>query len=216
MSTAGDHIEKLREKLAGVRAADYDLRIHGATQHGHRFDRADSSRIEEIESAINGNLPQEYRSFLLNVGYGGGPDYGLFSPRRILEEALWYNEGNEDEASNGKEDVVDFSHLTPDTLASCAAALASKQRTHLIGVSSRRHTATIAEHGCGHDYHLILRGPLAGRVMLNTALPGPFYGFWSGLGSADHSGSAPTFFSWLEHWIDVDCARQIEQRYKKK
>ena len=76
-------------------------KVFGA--YGHGFDFEDPLSQEELDAAeaqFRVELPQEYRSFLLQVGAGGaGPHYGIFP---LLEsQGQWRWEGDGAEMTSG-------------------------------------------------------------------------------------------------------------------
>ncbi|MDI3406154.1 SMI1/KNR4 family protein [Streptomyces cavernicola] len=74
----------VRERVLALREAPYWQEVFGAKflDSGHRFELMpvlDEAQVAQGERELGVRLPEEYRTFLLEVGAGGaGPDYGLF------------------------------------------------------------------------------------------------------------------------------------------
>lgn len=85
----------VRERVAVLRAHPDHQKVHGVRfgNEGHGFafeDVLSPEALEALESWPGVALPEEYRSFLAEVGAGGaGPGYGLFPVRRLANEPGW-------------------------------------------------------------------------------------------------------------------------------
>jgi hypothetical protein len=79
-------IEQIRELLAEVKKHDRKREVFGAETHRYRTRRARPAEIAVLEQRIGIRLPEEYRAFLQEVGYGAGPYYGLYSPGTVWQE----------------------------------------------------------------------------------------------------------------------------------
>ncbi|MEU5776070.1 SMI1/KNR4 family protein [Streptomyces venezuelae] len=75
----------VRERVLALRDAPNRRAVFGAhfKEHGHRFELRPvltEEQVAAVERQQGVRFPEEYRSFLLEVGAGGaGPDYGLFT-----------------------------------------------------------------------------------------------------------------------------------------
>jgi hypothetical protein len=81
-------VDRIRRKLADLKAADPEFRSFGAYQHQYRLGPTLSEdRLQKIEAYYSIELPADYRTFLACIGNGGaGPGYGLerFGTPRML------------------------------------------------------------------------------------------------------------------------------------
>uniref|UniRef100_UPI0034E04A8C SMI1/KNR4 family protein n=1 Tax=Streptomyces flavofungini TaxID=68200 RepID=UPI0034E04A8C len=84
----------VRERVLALRDAPNRQAVFGAyfKESGHRFELRpvlSEEQVARVERQDGVRFPDEYRSFLLEVGAGGaGPDYGLFTiepPERLPE-----------------------------------------------------------------------------------------------------------------------------------
>ncbi|WP_199199600.1 SMI1/KNR4 family protein [Amycolatopsis sp. CA-128772] len=71
----------VRERLAGLAAADPGFERFGAREHEYRLGPPKpEAELEEFETRHGVTLPEDYRDFLLTAGeQGAGPYYGLYS-----------------------------------------------------------------------------------------------------------------------------------------
>ena len=71
--------KRIGDKLEKLRAADPKCLSFGVDTHRYRLgSRVSPADVQSIENAYGVALPQEYASFVVDVGNGGaGPGYGL-------------------------------------------------------------------------------------------------------------------------------------------
>lgn len=81
-----DRISVLSNKLNRLRRLDRGLDVHGASEHRYKTHPLTRNQIEQIERAAGNPLPNELREWLLRVGFGVGPSYGLFR----MGERKWF------------------------------------------------------------------------------------------------------------------------------
>lgn len=70
---------------------DADRRIFGADSHGYFLTRVPGHELDAFEDCLGTCLPEPFRAFLAEIGYGAGPYYGLLSPAEILRELDDFN-----------------------------------------------------------------------------------------------------------------------------
>jgi hypothetical protein len=80
-----------------VAKRDRKLEVFGAEKHKYRPKKVSVDEIKEFELVIGCDLPGDYREFLLKIGSGVGPYYGLWSFDEIREELNSIYEDYEDE-----------------------------------------------------------------------------------------------------------------------
>lgn len=85
----------IRERVGALGAQTASSKVFGSL--GHRWaleEPLTASGVAELEEQIGVRLPEEYRSFLLQVAAGGaGPAYGLFPVRRVQGRWRWEGDG---------------------------------------------------------------------------------------------------------------------------
>ncbi|MFF2101262.1 SMI1/KNR4 family protein [Streptomyces sp. NPDC058202] len=74
----------VRERVMALGAASGGDKVFGAMGQGFALDAPlTGPEVADLETCLGVELPEEYRSFLLQVGAGGaGPAYGVFPVRR--------------------------------------------------------------------------------------------------------------------------------------
>lgn len=81
--------EKLKEisnKLNQLKKADIRFNTFGSVSHLYNSNKSSIDEITEFESINEIELPSELKEFLLNIGYGAGPEYGIYSLTEMLRE----------------------------------------------------------------------------------------------------------------------------------
>ncbi|MEU7419914.1 SMI1/KNR4 family protein [Streptomyces antibioticus] len=85
----------VRRRVTELGARPASGEVFGA--HGHGWELADpltEAQLTDLETQLGVRLPEEYRSFLREVGAGGvGPAYGLFPVRRVDGRWRWEGDG---------------------------------------------------------------------------------------------------------------------------
>lgn len=73
-------------QIRKLRLLDGSYEVFGARSHQYLSTQANAVEIQWMERELGTSLPEEYRNFLIEIGYGAGPYYGLWSPRQVLTE----------------------------------------------------------------------------------------------------------------------------------
>lgn len=179
----------VRERVSRLRRRDRRLTTFGAG--AHRFVLAPpltTAQVREAEAQLCVALPEEYRSFLIEVGAGGaGPGYGMEVLRR--ERGVWHW-GHGDvildqirRPAQTAEQIEDAWDEVPEAAPQRAefpddagfAAAREALRDLEEEVFSRRFIGCIplGHQGCGWEEWLVVSGPQRGhiRVMGDDVLP---------------------------------------------
>lgn len=69
-----------------LRDIDAGRQVFGADLHGYLVTRVPNHELDAFEDRLGTCLPETYRAFLSEIGYGAGPYYGTLSPAEILRE----------------------------------------------------------------------------------------------------------------------------------
>lgn len=74
----------VRDRVLALAGTPGGAEYFGARYHGFRLEEPlTAAELADVESLLRVELPEDYRTFLLQVGAGGaGPAYGLFPLRR--------------------------------------------------------------------------------------------------------------------------------------
>lgn len=85
----------VRERVRAVGAQPASRDVFGAFGHGWVLEEPlTQDAVADLEAQTGVRLPEEYRTFLLEVGAGGaGPAYGLFPVRRVQGRWRWEGDG---------------------------------------------------------------------------------------------------------------------------
>lgn len=171
--------ERIHARLAVLRAGDTALSRFGAERHRYELGPTLSEpEVAAFEVEHHIELPESYRSFVLDVGDGGaGPYYGLFSlDDRRLPEYEKVERRQPDQLS------TDFPHTTEWN----AVELGEHEYGH-----ERWSTGSliVAEFGCGGFFRLVVSGPARGQIWFDDR--------------ASDAGLKPVgeFSRWYEEWL---------------
>lgn len=201
----------VRERVLALREAPRRQAVFGAEaahDGGHRFALLPvltETEVRAVERRLAVRLPEEYRTFLLEVGAGGaGPDYGLFPPKppgpdaRPAPEPV-FRPGLTAELESTEPERADYD----DEDAFTAAWHAWDVRRDELHDALTEGTLCVGHQGCGYYNLLVLDGPHAGTVWEDVravgegVVPVRLHG---------RTGLLP-FADWYLHWL-----RQAERR----
>jgi hypothetical protein len=79
-------IEWIKHNLEYLASLDKKYWVFGAQTHQYNSYPLSNDEIVSFEGELGVRLPEDYRQVLLEIGYGAGPYYGLYSPKEILRE----------------------------------------------------------------------------------------------------------------------------------
>ena len=146
------------------------------------------------------NLPEAFRLFLLNIGYGAGPDYGIYSFKKMKES---YREfcGCFDEESSMSDS---FTLRTQDAEELITLKKEKPKEFHYKRLENVNGVLPIQTEGCTYYALLVLNGEQKGKIWAVDT--NEFDTLPSGL------TQELDFLSWYERWLD----NSIEKVIKKK
>jgi hypothetical protein len=193
-----EQLERIKQKLELLKSKDNRLTNFGAQKHKYIFNKMVSQdTIEAFEKKYSITLPDEYKSFLTQIGNGGaGPYYGLESLEDSLLEDLDYRETDRltlpdqpfplTEAWN-----IDFDNLKEDEYTTLKDKEYSdpKFKSGLL---------RLANYGCGVSMNLVVNGPEYGKIWVDDRCndqglyPDNYFGNEEKIG----------FLAWYEMWLD--------------
>jgi hypothetical protein len=178
-----------------LNGADWRRRVFGAGKHRYRAYPVGLSTMEKFEKWCGVSMPPGYRDYMLTIGYGMGPYYGLWSPAQTREELeMLLNDWEDGEKPSPAK-------MFPYTMADAQAILARKaaKEKEPWGVSTWPIDGCIpiCHQGCTYYSVLALTGECAGRVWdIDES------GLWFPGHPPSGALSPPTFEEWLMGWIE--------------
>lgn len=178
--------QQVTVRLARLGADDSAFKVFGARTHGtgHGWvlsPALSAEQVEEAEAQFRIRFPEDYRSFLVEVGAGGaGPGYGLPSLSNGVDGWRWVNDGGDTQL-----DLLDVAALSQEQIeqaweqhelseprredyesnasydAACRAWGAADEALYdrqFIG------SIPLSHQGCGWFEWLVVTGPESGSV----------------------------------------------------
>jgi hypothetical protein len=79
-------ITNILTKLNYLKQLDRNKEIFGAIQHNYRNEKISEDDVLLFENKIGAPLPSDFREFLINIGTGAGPDYGIYTFQQMIKE----------------------------------------------------------------------------------------------------------------------------------
>ncbi|MFI5716027.1 SMI1/KNR4 family protein [Nocardia sp. NPDC051750] len=172
------------ERLAFLRRADIEFTRFGAIGHRYLLNQPlPESEVTAFETRHGVALPEDYRSFVLEVGDGGaGPFYGIFRLDRS-DLAIYDNEdlvpGFLAGAFPHTQSWNELSNGTPES------------EEEYFDPAHIRGSLNVSHQGCGYMVRLVLNGPQRGTL-------------WEDGRCSDGGVSpfAPGFADWYLQWLN--------------
>jgi hypothetical protein len=173
-----------------------------------------SEEINDLQAQVKVELPEEYRSFLLQVSRGGaGPSYGLFPARRV--DGSWRWDGDGAEITDLQTLAQPFAHteafdpvdaLPGPPVADDFASAAKFTEAEDAYWQQRDTVMFAAEHtigllylchlGCAIREVLVVSGPARGQMWVDdTASDGGFEPL------LEENGDRLGFAGWYRRWL---------------
>ena len=168
-----DRIQEISRKLASLKNIDRKMSMFGSSSHQYRTSIISEDQASELRAF---NWPEEYIEFLVSIGSGAGPYYGIWDFAKSLPslEARWLCEVE-----------IEWSDQESDEEIEARLKAAGATRNDCL---------TICDFGCGEVFLLAVRGPEAGTIWFD-------YGF--GDASISPCGVPRiSFLDWYERWLD--------------
>ncbi len=85
--------DSIHQQLTELRRMDRHHEVFGSKTHYYRSQAVALQDVVSFERSIGIRLPPDYRDFLIHIGYGAGPYYGIWSPQKSLEEIRYFYQG---------------------------------------------------------------------------------------------------------------------------
>jgi hypothetical protein len=81
-----ERLKEISNKLNYLKKADRHFEIFGSASHRYISEKASENEIAEFESNNKIALPSALKEFLLNIGSGAGPQYGIYALTQMQRE----------------------------------------------------------------------------------------------------------------------------------
>ena len=195
---------EVRERIERLRASRRAKYVFGAAGHAFGLEPTlAKAELESVEQQWDVTFPDDYRTFLLEVGRGGaGPGYGLFPLVRARD--VWRFEGD------GGELVSEVKRPFPHREKWNASfrergegededayweALAAWEDALYFHPEQTHGAICICHEGCAIRDWLVVTGPERGHVWLDDRASD------GGLMPQEIDGARATFSAWYLHWL---------------
>jgi hypothetical protein len=219
--------DEIRRELQRLRELDFNCQAFGAQKHHYQSTPVPEVQLQAVEKELGYALPPDYREFLKQIGYGAGPEYGLYSPEQALAETVCLNR------INGNPKEGEFCHWMPDDRGYGQLFHFRDLKAEHVEIFIQKHKQggfecageigpcilclnegglVIQTRGCIFYHVLICEGELAGtmwEVALGEAGAVPRGVFYYGENREWVYRARPyTFEEWYKNWLDY-CSREI-------
>lgn len=200
MTEFSEQTERIKKKLQVAKEADKNLMVFGADRHRYELNPpAQPEEVLQFERKFGIELPECYKSFILNIGNGGiscadsaaGPFYGIYPLGRNVDELIFDNT-----EKYIKNECLIFPEMSDDFWHSL-----TRKTDHPRGLTDEEYEEEtgklyggilpIGSQGCTFLHGIILNGKYRGRVVnLDLDRHKPYFAF------------EKNFLDWYERWLD--------------
>ncbi len=213
--------QDIRKRVMRLQRRDKGRRVFGSKTHQYESCKLLESEVAKFEDGIGAFLPKDYRSFLIWMGHGAGPYYGIFGLEESLAETESYREELLEEYGLDYKANADFP-IDRNMCSEIADKLEAKAPEPWLELPFPVQGCIIIGHqGCTFWTVLAVSGELAGTVW-DVACNVGNDGMWlpagrpTGVNISGHpaepmpSLSAPcSFEEWFLGWLDR-CEKDLE------
>lgn len=182
-----DRISKLKKQLDYLRRLDRGLCVHGATGHRYKCCPLTVDQVNLIEKRAGHPLADDLREWLIRVGFGAGPGYGVFrlGSRKLVENwwtlkrSLGFWTFNPENAP-GPGEFPTLAEITKEDAELKIEDVLQVERTEngfpeggppkftTRAYLGGKNILTLSDDGCSFSYVTPLVGPLKGRIFYTT------------------------------------------------
>jgi hypothetical protein len=224
------HLEEIRYMLKLLKDLDKKLLVFGSETHQYKSYPQSNDEIESFESKLGIRLPEDYRQFLQEIGYGAGPYYGLYSLERSLSVLL---------SDQGEQETWPPKPSQPFPISRKYAEeqfrLMSEKKAVVFNIFwPADGCIPICHEGCSGWHYLVTAGDLVGTVWSrSTPVWNPYHPIDEDWTIAPQPSSGllysyiyaplwhtprspiPTFLDWYRTWLD-QCLSDFEELKRNK
>lgn len=200
ITTYNDQIQRIKKKLLKAKDADKKRIVFGAYEHEYRLNKPITvKKLTAFENKYSIELPDCYKSFVLDVGNGGvgwqgssaGPCYGIYSLGENINELI-----DVDIEKYLKNSCVIHPKMTDEFWKRLSQRTNGNEEISDEEYDEERGNLwagilPLGSQGCGYLHGLVLNGPHKGRVVnLEAEGQKPKFAF------------EKNFLDWYERWLD--------------
>jgi len=169
---------------------DRNLQIFGAVSHKYKSEKIPRTELEMFESKYKIKLPSEFKDFLLHIGSGAGPDYGIFTLSQMKKEyEEWVDCLDENSRLSNQCDLKNN-----DAIELIQKKQNAPKEFHYRRLKNANGILPIHTEGCTYYCYIILNGEQHGKI-------------WSA--DSNEFDTLPAgmivefgFLDWYENWVD--------------
>lgn len=200
MTRYSNQLNRIKNKIIEAKNTDIDCKVFGADQHQYVIHKPITiAAIEVFEKAYSLELPECYKSFILNIGNGGigsqnsaaGPFLGIFPFGENVNELIYENTKN-----YLKNECVLFPKMTDEYWKTLTGNIDDIEEISDEEFDNRLGyiwggILPMGSQGCTYLHGLVLNGKYKGRVVnLDMDRQKPQFTF------------EKNFLDWYERWLD--------------
>jgi len=195
-------IRKIKASLAILQEKDKACEIFGSSSHRYETKLLVEEEVLKFEKSENIRLPEEFRLFLLSVGYGAGPDYGIYSLKKMQEEYRDFC-GCFDEESSMSDS---FTLTNKDAMELINLKKQNPKEYHYKRLNNVNGLLPIQTEGCTYFALLVLNGEQKGKIWAVDT--NEFDTLPAGL------TKELDFLSWYERWLNNAIEKMVKKEEK--
>jgi len=181
-------LQRIKEKLKKAGKCDSKYEIFGASEHHYKLNKINKEELDRILADNDFKLPEDFYQFLVSLGTGAGPYYGISKISKLLN-------GNDN--MNPSKDCILYPKMSIEEWNNLIAPILDdnisdeeydKAHERIMGG-----LAYIGTQGCEYDMYIVLNGSHCGRVIYTDSFyeNQPFFFVYE-----------TTFLDWYERWLD--------------
>lgn len=194
------------QEAKALNGSDFRRKVFGAVKHRYRSHPVSARTMEKFEKWCGVTMPPAYREYMLSIGYGMGPYYGLWSPAEIREEVEMQLSYWEDQDGEKPSPAKTFPYTMADAQTILARKADGEKEPWAVSTWPIDGCIPICHQGCSYYSVLALTGECAGRVWDMDEC-----GLWFPGDAPDGAESPPRFEEWLMAWIERG-RRELERK----
>ena len=185
-----NRLKDIKSKLKKLKKRDKKLKVFGADSHKYKSKKVSEEKLTKFEKNLGIVLPEEFKHFLLQIGTGAGPDYGIFKFKRMKQELeIWKKYLLQQDANKP------FDLLNTDAEALIKKKIKNEEEFYYKRLKTANGILPIATEGCTYYFYLVVTGEQKGKIWgIDT---NEFDTMPAGL-TKEFS-----FLDWYENWLDI-------------